>query len=178
MALHADVLLPDVVYALETADLDAPPVFSRLIRLAKGLAAVDILVDLLPGMPIFALNELAELGPAAVSAVAQVRAALISSEDDGDRFAAAHAWWRITTDPQYLLTPLMATLHPNKIRPRHAEILGKIGQPAEASLPFLREVRDRLRRYRIGGFNTSVRQDEELRAAATHAITRITHETT
>jgi hypothetical protein len=107
-------------------------------------------------------------------AVPEVRAVLESGRDDDHRFAAAHAWWRLTTDPQFLLPRLMAALDPDKIRPKHALMLGEIGQPAEAAVPFLREVRDRLRRYRIGGQNTTVRQDEQLRAAATQAVSRIT----
>jgi HEAT repeat protein len=243
---YADDLLPDVLYALDTADPGAPPVFSRVDGLAAGLAqwghrarsavpglmgilgsganrfirqalvritpadhplrhdlvarvadlldnedthgsaAVDywrltadldrtleVLLDLLGDGCSYALNELAELGPAATPALPHVHAALTEDRDEYHRFSAARAWWRITGDPQYLLPQLMALLDPYKIRPEHAQMLGEIGQPAEPALPFLREVRDRLRRYSINGFNTTVRQDEQLRAAAANAVERI-----
>ncbi len=253
LAAHAGELMPDARYALETADPDAPPVLSRVTRLASGLAswghraapaiavllgmlgsgdrnhtdsirhtlvritppdhplhtevvariagllddeetrpwaivdywrltgdharAVEVLLDVPDRYSTYVLNELAELGPAATAAMPRVRAALASGRDeDPHAFAAARAWWRITGDPQYLVPHLMATLHPRRITPAHARMLGEIGRPAEAAVPFLSEVRDRLRRYSIRGFNTTVRQDEELRGAAADAVARITGE--
>jgi hypothetical protein len=251
LAAHAEELLPDVRYALDSGAEDGSPVLSRATRIASGAAAwghraaplvplvlgmlgsgdrnhtdavrralvritppdhplraevvariagllddddtrpwavvdywrltgddtraVAVLLDLLPDRAVYALNELAELGPAATAAVPQVRAALAAGPDDGHhRFAAAHAWWRITGDPRYLLPPLMATLQPHRFRTRHVRMLGEIGPPAGPAVPFLTEIRDRLRRYSIGGLNTTVRQDEELRTAAADAIARIT----
>jgi HEAT repeat protein len=242
---YADALLPDVLFALQTADPSALSIFSRidglaagvaewghdasptvpvlmellvsdrngfirraLVRVAppdhplrpdlvarvaglldddnaRGVAAVDywrltgdhirtiqVLLDVISAGGSYALDELAELGPAATPALPYVRTALTEGSEY-HRFCAAYAWWRVTSDPQFILPHLIATLHPNKIKPEHARMLGDIGQPAQPALPFLREVRDRLRRYSILGFNTTVRQDEDLRAAATTAIAQI-----
>jgi hypothetical protein len=138
---------------------------------------VPALAALLPGLRedgpfLFAAEELGRLGPPAEPALPWVRR-LLSDEKAEHRWYGAVAWWRITGDVQPLLPLVMATLDEYRILPRHVSLLAEIGPAARDALPFLREVRDRDRRYAIGGFVTTVRQDEALRALAATAVQRI-----
>jgi hypothetical protein len=94
-------------------------------------------------------------------------------EFESTRFTVVQAWWSVTGDPQPLLSTRMDRLHPFRIDTLAVRLLGEIGPPATAAVPFLREVRERRRRFAIHGFNTPVDQDEELQDAAALAVRRI-----
>ncbi|MFI6148853.1 hypothetical protein [Streptomyces sp. NPDC051109] len=91
------------------------------------------------------LPFLAELGPLAAAHADTVRG-LMESPGAWTRVAAAHAYWRITGDPEPAVPVLLAEVDPdwtgNPALPAREAVrrLGEIGAPAAASAPLLRRI--------------------------------------
>ncbi|MET8542329.1 HEAT repeat domain-containing protein [Kitasatospora sp. NPDC004799] len=85
-----------------------------------------------------ALHALASIGPGAASALEPVRP-LTDAEDPDLRFAAVQALWHIERDPADAVPRLTALLDTTKNHDA-ADLLGRIGGPAAAALPRLRQL--------------------------------------
>ncbi|MEU2395568.1 hypothetical protein [Streptomyces sp. NPDC007369] len=125
--------------------------------------------DLASGLGSRVLPYLADLGPAAARHTDAVRA-LMDSPGAWTRVAAAHAWWRITGDPEPALPVLLGSVdpewdgHPAYPTPRAVRHLGEIGAPAAAAEPVLTRLLER--ETRLG------RPWESIRILADDAFTR------
>ncbi|MFD7257097.1 hypothetical protein [Streptomyces sp. NPDC059874] len=91
------------------------------------------------------LPFLADLGPLAAAHTDTVRG-LMESPGAWTRVAAAHAYWRITGDPEPAVPVLLAAVDPawtgQPAMPVHEAVrrLGEIGAPAAAAAPLLRRI--------------------------------------
>lgn len=85
-----------------------------------------------------ALRALGSIGTGAASALETVRP-LADAEDPNLRFAAVKALWDIESDPTDAVPRLTALLDTNMDHDA-AEVLGRIGAPAAAALPRLRQL--------------------------------------
>ncbi|WP_371615597.1 hypothetical protein [Streptomyces sp. NBC_00454] len=91
------------------------------------------------------LPYLADLGPAAAAHADAVHG-LLESPGGWTRVAAAHAYWRITGDPEPAVPVLLAAVDPDwtgnpALPTREAvRLLGEIGGPAGAVAPLLRRI--------------------------------------
>lgn len=91
------------------------------------------------------LPFLADLGPAAAAHADTVRG-LLESPGAWTRVTAAHAYWRITGDPEPAVPVLLAAVDPawagNPALPTReaVRLLGVIGGPAVAATPLLRRI--------------------------------------
>ncbi|MCX5195660.1 hypothetical protein OOK31_17405 [Streptomyces sp. NBC_00249] len=107
-----------------------------------SLALAACAADLDAGLGSRTLPYLADLGPAAGRHADTVRA-LMDSPGEWTRVAAAHAWWRITGDPEPALPVLTATVaagwtgHPARPVPNAVRHLGAIGRPSAGAAPAL-----------------------------------------
>ncbi|MEU0938423.1 hypothetical protein [Embleya sp. NPDC005971] len=119
------------------------------------------------------LHRLADLGPIASAYADDVRH-LFDHAGDWTRLTAAHAWWRITGDPEPALPELLRA--PAPVRSGRAtehtlivvRLLGDIGPPARKAADTLRTIVANERR--VGG---SILADEELCRATGAALTAI-----
>ncbi|MEV6969826.1 hypothetical protein AB0M47_32395 [Hamadaea sp. NPDC051192] len=122
-----------------------------------------------------ALDYLADLGQLAQASAESVRGCLTST-GAWTQVKAAHAWWRITGDPQPSLPVLMAALVPQPVHQWHelaiasAGYLADMGAAATPAIPLLEQLRTGERRL-----VQHIIWDEALTAAATRALTKLNH---
>ncbi|NXY94776.1 hypothetical protein HYE82_10300 [Streptomyces sp. BR123] len=113
-----------------------------------SLALRRYAADLGSGLGSRVLPYLADFGPAAARHTGAVRA-LMDSPGAWTRVAAAHAWWRITGDPEPAVPVLLAAVDPEwdghiaYPTPRAVRHLGEIGAPAAAAEPVLTRLLER-----------------------------------
>ncbi|WP_284579504.1 hypothetical protein [Streptomyces sp. 2P-4] len=135
--------------------------------------------DLAAGRGSRVLPYLADLGPAAAGHADAVRA-LTGSPGGWTRVAAAHAWWRITGDPEPAVPVLLADVdpdfdgHPAHPTPAAVRHLGAIGPAATAAVPVLVRLLDREERVREPWERKRILVDDDFTRALAEALTRIT----
>ncbi|MER5967904.1 HEAT repeat domain-containing protein [Streptomyces sp. NPDC002057] len=116
------------------------------------------------GLGYASLSRLAELGPEATRFATAVRP-LLESPGPWTRVQAAHAWWRITGDPDAAVPVLLAALEPLRSgdadEPCIAAVryIARIGAPALAAAPLLEATLTSDRRF-----------PEDVRSAARTAL--------
>ncbi|MFB7056378.1 hypothetical protein ACFCXT_25055 [Streptomyces vinaceus] len=124
------------------------------------------------------LPFLAELGPAAAAHAGTVRG-LMASPGAWTRVAAAHAYWRITGDPEPAVPVLLAEVDPewtglSALPTREAvRHLGGIGAPAAASAPLLRRILAAEERLSHPHEGVRILADEAYVRTLTEALARI-----
>lgn len=136
--------LADANFSHESPWSDRGPLVSALRRLGDP-AAVPALTAAVTASArdeqwhdaAVALRALARFGTGAVSALDTVRP-LADSEDLHLRFAAAEALWSLERDPANAVPRLTKLLDTHK--EQAADVLGRIGAPAAAALPHLRQM--------------------------------------
>ncbi|MFD0721505.1 hypothetical protein [Streptomyces globosus] len=135
--------------------------------------------DLAAGRGSRVLPYLADLGPAAAGHADAVRA-LTGSPGAWTRIAAAHAWWRITGDPEPAVPVLLADVdpawdgHPAHPTPSAVRHLGAIGPAAAAAVPVLVRLLEREERVREPWERKRILVDDDFTRALAEALTRIT----
>ncbi|MFJ8015204.1 hypothetical protein [Streptomyces sp. NPDC096339] len=121
---------------------------------------------------------LADLGPAASRYAGTVRA-LMDSPGAWTRTAAAHAYWRITGEPEPAVPVLLAAVDPawtgNPAQPVREAVrrLGEIGPAAAVAAPRLRGILASERRLAYGFRGVSILADEMYTRTLAEALTRI-----
>ncbi|MEV7520737.1 hypothetical protein [Streptomyces sp. NPDC091371] len=124
------------------------------------------------------LPFLADLGPAASRYAGTVRG-LMESPGAWIRTSAAHAYWRITGDPEPAVPVLLAAVDPgwtgNPAQPVRQAVrhLGEIGPAAAVAAPRLRGILDSERRLAYGFRGLSILVDEMYTRTLGEALARI-----
>lgn len=124
------------------------------------------------------LPFLADLGPLAAAHADTVRG-LMESPGAWTRVAAAHAYWRITGDPEPAVPVLLAEVDPDwtgqpAVPTREAvRRLGEIGAPAAASAPLLRRILASEERLSHPYEGRRILADEAYARTLTEAVERI-----
>ncbi|MFG2876028.1 hypothetical protein ACGFYU_13650 [Streptomyces sp. NPDC048337] len=124
------------------------------------------------------LPFLADLGPAASRYAGTVRG-LMESPGAWIRTAAAHAYWRITGDPEPAVPVLLAAVDPawtgNPAQPVREAVrhLGEIGPAAAVAAPRLRGILASERRLEYGFRGVSILMDEMYTRTLAEALARI-----
>lgn len=135
--------------------------------------------DLAAGRGSRVLPYLADLGPAAAGHADAVRG-LTGSPGAWTRVAAAHAWWRITGDPEPAVPVLLEAVdpdfdgHPADVTPTAVRHLGAIGPAAAAAVPVLVRLLEREERVREPWERKRILVDDDFTRALAEALTRIT----
>ncbi|MFK0253156.1 hypothetical protein [Streptomyces sp. NPDC090445] len=134
--------------------------------------------DLDSGLGSRVLPYLADFGPAAARHTGAVRA-LMDSPGAWARVAAAHAWWRITGDPEPAVPVLLAAVDPEwdghiaYPTPRAVRHLGEIGAPAAAAEPVLTRLLERETRLGHGWERIRILADDAVTRTLTEALAGI-----
>ncbi|MFF1492431.1 hypothetical protein [Streptomyces sp. NPDC058304] len=124
------------------------------------------------------LPFLADLGPLAAAHADTVRG-LLESPGAWTRVAAAHAYWRITGDPEPAVPVLLAEVDPvwtgNPALPTREAVrrLGAIGAPAAAAAPLLRRILAAEKRLSHPYDGVRILADEAYVRTLTEALERI-----
>ncbi|WP_438314768.1 hypothetical protein ACSHWO_24005 [Streptomyces sp. HUAS TT3] len=143
-----------------------------------SLALRSYAADLASGRGSRVLPYLADFGPAAAPHTAAVRA-LMDSPGAWTRVAAAHAWWRITGDPEPAVPVLLAAVdpewdghvaYPTPLAVRH---LGEIGAPAAAARPVLTRLLERETRLDYAWERHRILADDTFTRTLTEALAGI-----
>lgn len=145
----ADQLAPRLVDRLRGADLSSDwpsnAILSALTRLAHP-CALPVVTDTLAAtaeqqnwaVVQSALAALRAVGPAAASALPEIRS-VVAADDTWTRAAAVTTLWAVGGDRDEVL-PLALALLDTYAQREAADVLGEIGQPAAEALPRLREL--------------------------------------
>ncbi|WP_037881974.1 HEAT repeat domain-containing protein [Streptomyces sp. NRRL S-378] len=138
-------LLADIDHSREWPDISPTSLASALAALGDP-AAVPALTDAIDAAvqrgqwrtaaPI--LKALASFGPSAITALETVRP-LAEVEDQGTRTAATSAVWELERRPEHVV-PLLQRLLDDKRNFDAVNLAGRIGRPAAAVLPRLRQM--------------------------------------
>ncbi|MGZ9930617.1 hypothetical protein ACXNSR_12045 [Streptomyces sp. NC-S4] len=124
------------------------------------------------------LPFLADLGPLAVAHADAVRG-LLDSPGAWTRVAAAHAYWRITGDPEPAVPVLLAEVdpawagHPAVPVQEAVRRLGEIGAPAAAAAPLLGRILAQEERLRYPLARARILADADYVRTLTEALARI-----
>ncbi|MET9961437.1 hypothetical protein ABZ128_20675 [Streptomyces sp. NPDC006326] len=124
------------------------------------------------------LPFLADLGPLAAAHAGTVRG-LTESPGAWTRVAAAHAYWRITGDPEPAVPVLLAEVDPQwtglpALPTREAvRRLGAIGAPAAAAAPLLRRILASAERLTYPWESTRILADESYVRTLTEALAQM-----
>ncbi|MGW2275469.1 hypothetical protein [Streptomyces yangpuensis] len=124
------------------------------------------------------LPFLADLGPLAAAHAAPVRR-LMESPGAWTRTYAAHAYWRITGDPEPAVPVLLAEVDPDWTGrpdlpvPEAVRGLGEIGAPAAAAAPLLRRILAQDERLAQPWENVRILADRAYVRTLTEALERI-----
>ncbi|MDX3540607.1 HEAT repeat domain-containing protein [Streptomyces sp. MB09-01] len=138
-------LLADIDHSREWPDVSPTSLASALAALGDP-TAVPVLTHAIAAAvqrgqwrtaePV--LEALASFGPRAVTALETVRL-LVEVEDEGTRTAAAHTLWELERRPEHVV-PLLQRLLDDKRNFDAVNLAGRIGPPAAAVLPRLRQM--------------------------------------
>ncbi|MFD0268410.1 hypothetical protein ACFVGY_17815 [Streptomyces sp. NPDC127106] len=134
--------------------------------------------DLASGLGSRVLPYLADFGPAAARHTDAVRA-LMDSPGAWARVDAAHAWWRITGDPEPAVPVLLAAVDPEwdghvaYPTPRAVRHLGEIGGPAAAARPVLTRLLERETRLGYAWQSRRILADDAFTRTVTEALAGI-----
>ncbi|MFD7629613.1 hypothetical protein ACFV7Q_26905 [Streptomyces sp. NPDC059851] len=134
--------------------------------------------DIASGLGSRVLPYLADFGPAAARHTGAVRA-LLDSPGAWTRVAAAHAWWRITGDPEPAVPVLLAAVDPEwdghiaYPTPRAVRHLGEIGAPAAAAEPVLTRLLERETRLAYAWERHRILADDAFTRTLTGALAGI-----